>query len=167
MMFAASANDLVMRLASLLVFLPVLLAAQDAREIVRRATELDRTNAIAARNYTFLQRQEKRETDSAGKVKNVESETWDVTLLEGSPYRRLVARNDPPLSAKEQSKEEEKRRASNEQRRKETPEQRQNRIAEWDHHQQQRREPMKELPEAFSFTLVKEEAINRSEERRV
>lgn len=149
-----------MRLTSLLVFLPALLSAQDPREIVRRATELDRRNSVVARNYTYLQRQEKRETDASGKVKSVDSETWDVTLQEGSPYKRLVARDDRPLSAGEQKKEEEKLRASNEQRSKETKEQRESRIAEWDHRQQQRREPMKELPDAFIFTLAKEEALN-------
>jgi len=148
------------RLIFLLLFFPAILPAQDPREIVRRATEVDRRNAEIARNYTFLQRQEQRQTDSSGKVKSVESETWDVTLQEGSPYRRLVARNDQPLSAKEQKREEEKLRASIEQRSKETKEQRDYRIAEWDRRQQQRREPMKELPDAFNFTLVKEEALN-------
>jgi hypothetical protein len=148
------------RLVPLLVCLPTLLPAQDPREIVRRATEVDRHNIEIARNYTFLQHQEKRETDSFGKVKSLESETWDVTLQEGSPYRRLKARNDQPLSAKEEKKEEEKLRTSIEQRRKETKEQRDLRIAEWERRQQQRREPIKELPDAFNFTLVKEEALN-------
>ena len=146
-------------------FLPATLpaqgpSAQDPREIVRRATEVDRRNAGIARNYTFIQRQEQRQTDSSGKVKSVESETWDVTLQGGSPYRRLVARNDQPLAAREQKKEEEKLRASNEQRRRETKEQRQQRVADWDRRQQQRREPLNSLPDAFNFTLVKEEALN-------
>jgi len=171
------------RLISLLVLLPAILAVfranalpaqdlpaqdlpaqgareQDPREIVRRATEADRRNAEVARNYTFIQHQEQRQTDSSGKVKSVESETWDVTLQEGSPYRRLVARNDQPLAAKEQKKEEEKLRASNEQRRKETKEQRDQRVADWERRQKQRREPLTELPDAFNFTLVKEEALN-------
>ena len=149
-----------MRLISLLVCLPVVVAAQDAREIVRRAVEADHSDAVIARHYTYLEHQERRETDGAGKTKNVESQTWDVTLLEGSPYRRLIARNERPLSEKEQKKEDEKLRIGNEQRRRETPEQRQARIADWDRRQQQRREPVKELPDAFNFTLLREEAIN-------
>jgi hypothetical protein len=145
---------------ALLICFPVLLPAQDAREIVRRATEVDRRNAEVARNYTYLERHERRETDSAGKVKSVESETWDVIRQEGSPYRRLIARNDHPLSAREQKKEEEKLGASDALRRKETPEQHEQRIADWNRRQQQRREPLKELPDAFDFTLVKEEALN-------
>ena len=149
-----------MRLIPLLLCLPAVVTAQDPREIVRRAVEADHSDAVIARNYTFLEHQERRETDAGGKTKNVESQTWDITLLEGSPYRRLIARNDRPLPEKERKKEDEKLRASNEQRRRETPEQRQARIADWDRRQQQRREPAKELPDAFNFTLVREEAIN-------
>ena len=154
------AYESVVRLIALLICIPALLPAQDPREIVRRATETDRRNAEIARNYTYVERHEKRETDAAGKVKGVESETWDVTPQEGSPYRRLIARNDQPLSSREQKKEDEKLRASEALRRKETKEQHDQRIADWNRRQQQRREPIKELPEAFNFTMVKEEPLN-------
>jgi hypothetical protein len=150
----------VRRLLLLTLVLPVVLPAQDPLEIVRRATELDRRNTEISRNYTFLQRQEQRDLESNGKLKKTESETFDVTLLEGSPYRRLVARNDQPLSPKDQLKEEEKLQKSIEERRKETPEQRERRVADWDHKRQKQREPLKELPEAFNFKLAGEEALN-------
>lgn len=148
-----------MRVLTLFAF-PALLAAQDPREIVRRSVELDKRNVEIARNYTFLQRQELRDLDGSGKVKNTEIQTWDVTLQEGSPYKRLVARNDQPLSTKEQKQEEEKLQKSIEQRRKETKEQRERRLAEWERRQQRQREPLKELPGAFDFKLVGEEALN-------
>ena len=148
------------RLLLLTLLLPVVLPAQDPLEIVRRATELDRRNTEISRNYTFLQRQEERDLESNGKLKKTESETFDVTLLEGSPYRRLVARNDQPLSPKDQRKEEEKLQKSIEDRRRETPEQRERRVADWDHKRQKQREPLKELPEAFNFKLAGEEALN-------
>ena len=73
---------------------------------MRRSVELDRKNTEISRNYTYLERQEEREFDGSGKPKNVEVHTYDVTKLEGSPYRRLVAINDKPLSLKDQKKEE-------------------------------------------------------------
>ena len=149
-----------MRILTLIVCLPAVLAAQDAREIVRRSVEIDRKNLEIARNYTYLERQEVRELDASGKVKNTEAQTSDVTLLEGSPYRRLVARNDRPLSAKDQRKEEEKLQKSITDRRKETAEQRERRVADWERKQQKQREPLKELPEAFNFKLAGEEALN-------
>jgi hypothetical protein len=147
------------RFFALIVCLPAILVAQDPREIVRRSVEIDQKNIEIARSYTYLERDEERELDGAGKIKSTQSQTWDVTLLEGSPYRRLVARNDQPLSPKEQKKEEDKLRKSNEQRRKETAEQRQRRIADWERKQERQREPFRELPNAFDFRLIGEEAI--------
>ena len=92
----------------------------DSREIVRKALELDGHNSKLAQNYTFLQRQETRELDRSGKVRSQRIETWDVTLLEGSPYKRLVARDDHPLPAEEQKREEERLRWNLDERRKET-----------------------------------------------
>jgi len=143
-----------------LVLLPLLACAQDPREIVRRAVEIDTVNQQTARSYTFLERQEERQFDGAGKQKQRQVRTWDVTLLEGSPYRRLVARDDQPLSPAEQKKEEEKLSRSIEQRRKETPEQRDRRLADWDRRQQRQHEPMREMVDAFNFTLAGQEALN-------
>jgi hypothetical protein len=148
------------RLLLLTLALPAVLSAQDPLEILRRATELDQRNTEISRNYTFLERQEKRDLDSGGKLKKTESATVDVTLLEGSPYRRLVARDDKPLSPADQRKEEEKLQKSIADRRRETPEQRQRRLADWEHKRQRRREPLKELPDAFTFKLAGEEALN-------
>jgi len=108
-----------MRCLTLFLCLPALLAAQDAGEIIRRALVEDTAAAAVARNYTYLEHQEVRTVDG-GKVKVRETNTYDVTLLEGSPYRRLVAHNDQPLSPKEQSKEEERLRQSIADRRRET-----------------------------------------------
>jgi hypothetical protein len=151
------------RFLLLTLALPAVLSAQDPLEIIRRATELDRRNTEISRNYTFLQRQEQRDLDSNGKLRKSEAETYDVTLLEGSPYRRLVARDDKPLSPKDQRKEQEKLQRSIVDRRKETPEQRAQRVADWEHKQQKQREPLKELPQAFTFKLVGEEALNGGE----
>jgi hypothetical protein len=142
---------------------PALLSAQDPREIVRRSIELDRHNNEIARQYTFLQRAEERELDGAGKVKHTESNTEDVTLLEGSPYYRRVAHNDQPLAVKEEKQEQERLQKSIDQRRKETPEQRQRRVADWERRQEKQREAFREIPEAFDLKLVREERLNGGE----
>ena len=152
-----------MRFFTLIVCLPAILTAQDPREIVRRSVEIDRKNLEISRSYTYLERQEVRELDGSGKVKNSEVQTSDVTLLEGSPYRRLVARNDQHLSPKEQSKEEDKLRKSIEQRHHETEEERQRRTADWERRRERQREPLKELPDAFDFHLAGEEALASGE----
>ena len=148
-----------MKSVVLLGCLASLLYAVDPREIVRRSVELDRRNAQLSSNYTFLQRQVVRELDRSGKVKSQKDETWDITPLEGSPYRRLVARNDHPLAPEEQQREEEKLRRSIEERRNETSVLRERRLAEWQRRQAKQREPVKEVPEAFDFTIAGEEVM--------
>jgi len=153
-----------MRVLALCASIPALLAAQnapDARAIVRRSLELDRKNQAVARNYTFLERDETRMLDRSGRQKKpAEIRTYDVTLLEGSPYRRLVARNDRPLAPQEERKEQEKLRRSIAERRKETPEERQRRIAEWERKQQHQRAPFQEIPDAFDLRLAGEETLD-------
>jgi len=152
-----------MRLCTLMVLLPAVLGAQDPREIVRRSVEIDRKGIEIARDYTFLERDEARTLDGSGKVKSTRIQTWDVTLLEGSPYRRLVARNDQPLSPQERKKEEDKLRKSIEERRNENEEQRARRMADAERRRQRQRDPMKELPEAFDFRLTGEESLASGE----
>jgi hypothetical protein len=140
--------------------LPALAWGADSREIVRKAQELDGHNSKLAQNYTFLQRQEVRELDHSGKVKTRKVETWDITLLDGSPYKRLVAREDRPLSTEEQQREEERLHWNLEERRKETGEQRERRMAEWRRRQQRQHEPFHELLDAFDFSPAVEEQLN-------
>src|SRR6186713_3354330 len=111
-----------MRTLLLAAVVASVVAGQDLREIVRRSIEHDRRNTEISRSYTLLNRQEQQQLDVSGKVTTSDVRTWDVTLLEGSPYKRLVARNDRPLSLKEQQLEAEKLSTSIQERRKETPE---------------------------------------------
>ncbi len=149
-----------MRLLTLLISIPAFLASQDPREIVRRSVELDKRNTEITRNYTYLQRQELRQLDSSGKLKDTDAHTWDVMWLDGSPYHRMVLHNDQPLTAREQKQEDEKLRKSTEARRKESAAERERRLAEWDRRQQRQREPLRELPDAFDFKLVGQEPLN-------
>lgn len=153
-----------MRLLAVCALLPGFLAAQtppDAREIVRRSLVLDQKSQRIARNYTFLERDETRILDRSGKLKKPpEIKTFDVTLLDGSPYRRLVARNDRPLPPDEERKEAEKLRKSIAERRKESPAERLRRIEEWERKQQKQRAPYQEIPDAFDLRLAGEETLN-------
>src|SRR5271165_953419 len=139
-----------------------MLTAQEAVDIMRRALQEDTASAAIARNYTYLEHQEVRTRDGS-KLKVRESNTWDVTLLEGSPYRRLVAHNGKPLDPREQSKEEEKLRKSIEDRRHETEEQKQQRIADWHRKEEKQHEPLHEIPDAFSLRFTPSETIEGQE----
>jgi len=144
----------------LLTCLPAFLAAQDARDIIQQAIQVNDRNDELARNYTYLERQDLQTFDGSGHLKERRLETWDITMLEGSPYRRLVARNDQPLPPADERKEEEKLRRSNQDRAHETEEQRQRRIADAQKRRDERqREPVKELLQGFDFRLSGTESL--------
>jgi hypothetical protein len=149
-----------MRFLTFVLCLPVILAAQDAREIVLRSLDVEWASVATARNYTYIEHQESREMDGSGRLKSRDAHTYDVTLLEGSPYRRLMAVNDKPLTPKEQRKEEEKLRLSDEARRRETEAQRQQRLADWRHKQEKQREPLREIPDGYDLRLLPNETLN-------
>jgi hypothetical protein len=110
-----------------------------------------------ARNYTFSERVNLRYLDSQGRVKSQEVRIHDVMLLDGSPYRRLVARDDRPLPPAEERQEQEKLATNIAERREETAAQRAQRLAEYDRRPEWQREAWRELPEAFDFRLAAEE----------
>jgi len=150
-----------MRVVSLLMAAACsLAAAQDPREIVRRSIQLMDRNLAAARNYSFLERSETRELDSDGQVKAHRIRQFEVTPMEGSPYRRLVGRDDRALSPEEDRDEEKRRQESTAQRRQETAEQRAKRIAEYEKRLQRQREPLLEIPDAFNFRIAGAERLN-------
>lgn len=124
---------------------------------MRRAVQFEQQNDAIALNYTYVERTDRRDLDKNGAVERRRLETWDVTLLEGTPFRRLIARNDKPLSEQEQKEQEARLRQSNDDRRKETPEQREKRISEWKKKRAQQRDGMEEIPEAFDFKIAGEE----------
>ena len=143
-----------MRCLALLAVVSLSAASPDARDIVRRSALLSDQNDQRARMYTFVERGEQREPDGTVKVK-----TWDVTMLEGSPYRRLIQINDKPLPPAAEKKEQDALRKSIEDRRKESPSARQKRIAEYEKRRARFRDLTKEVADAFDWTIAGEERI--------
>ena len=135
----------------------------DAHEIVERSVKAGEENWKIARNYTFLERTEERRLDSAGQVKSKEVKTYDITLLEGSPYDRLVERDDHPLPPGEEKKEQEKLEKSIAERMKETPAERERRIADYEKRRKRQQETMHEVAEAFDFRIAGQDRVDGRE----
>jgi hypothetical protein len=145
-----------------LAMAPIAIAAAqgpDAREIVRRSLEANEQNWKIARNYTFLQRTEERRMDGTGQTKSKEVKTYDITLLQGSPYVRLVARDDRPLPPAEDKKEQDKLNKSIAERMKETPAQRERRISDYDKRRARQQEAMREIGDAFEFRVTQQDRV--------
>ena len=152
-----------MRWVALAVLCSAFSPAQDAREIFLRSLKLDSDNERIARNYTFVERGDIRENDAQGRLKQRRVLTHDVTLVEGSPYRRLIARDDKPLPPAEEKKEREKLDKSIAERQRETPAQRAKRLAEWQKQRREEREPWLEIPDAFELRIAGVERVDGKE----
>jgi hypothetical protein len=143
------------------VFLLVALSAPaqetgpDPLEIVRRSVERDWTDFESRKNYTYLERSESRQYARNGAAK-VRSESNEILILGGRPYERLVARDDKPLSAREERREQAKLDNELAKRQHESP-------AEQARYQKERSEErafIRELPDAFTFRLVKADTVS-------
>jgi hypothetical protein len=135
-------------------------ADTEGSQIVRRALASEDRNSKLSRNYTFLERIENERLDSSGRVRSREVKTYDITLLEGSPYRRWIGRDDRPLPPHEEKKQQDRLQKSIEERRRETAAQRAKRLAEYEKKREARRNMQREVIDAFDFRLAGEEMLD-------
>lgn len=132
----------------------------DPREIVRRSVEIDHRTAELARNYTCQQREVEKHLDSHGAVKSVEIRTWDITMLYGEPYSRLIKKNDQPLSEKDEKKEEEKQDKFVAEHKNESEDQRHKREAKQKKEREEGRAFLRDVENAYDFRIVGEEPVD-------
>ncbi len=135
-------------------------ASGDPVEIMRRAVENDVFNWQAAKNYTFLERTQEDSLGGNGQIKSSKSETHEILVLYGEPFSRMVAKDDKPLSEKEQKKEGQEFDKETRKRENETPEERQKRIQKYEKERQDERAFVREILDAYTFTLIGTEALN-------
>lgn len=149
--------------ATLLAFVafaaPALAAESDPREIVRRSVSRDESHWARLKDFTFEERVEIRRLDGKGVVNGREAKTYDVVILEGSPYKRLIRKDDQPLSPEEAAKEQKKFDRELAARLRESPREREKRMRDFEKQRGQNREFAREVPEAYNFRLVGEESI--------
>jgi hypothetical protein len=127
------------------------LSQDQIRDLIRRAAERDIENDKQARNYTYIQRQEEHRLDGDGRVKSSEAKTFEVMALYGEQVRRLIAKDDKPLSPKETQKEEEKIQKLIEKRKNESEDDRRKRLEKEEKEQEEDRAFVKEVAEAYNF----------------
>jgi hypothetical protein len=135
-------------------------ANDDALPIIERAFEAARANEVIARRYVFHERIEERRLNKKGEEKKRESHTYDVTLLDTSEYRRLIAINDRPLYKETASKEQRKLDKQIKKMQNETPKQRAKRLAKVEKGRAEGEEFLEEITKAFDFRLTGEEEID-------
>jgi hypothetical protein len=127
-------------------------SAPDIRQIVESSISATQQHWQARLHYTYIEREESRRRDLAGRVKSQDVDVSRTILVNGVPFEQLVERNGQPPSADEERKQKEKL----DKLKRETPEQRAERL----HMQAEENASLiREVPKAFDFQLIGEDEV--------
>jgi hypothetical protein len=129
------------------------------RELIREAAEKDLQNDKKQRDYTYIQREEEHKLDGNDQVKSRESKTYEIMVLYEEPVRKLIAKDDKPLSDSDARKEDEKIQKIIEKRKNESDNDRQKRVEKQNKEQEDGRQFVKEIADAYTFRFVGEENL--------
>lgn len=116
----------------------------DPKYIIQKSVQANQRDFQAAPEFSH------QETDRNASG----SKTYQVDMIEGSPYQRLLAINGKPLSPAQEAQQMKQEQQVRRERAAETPQQRQERIAKYEKGRRQDNEMMNQLVAAFNFTLV-------------
>lgn len=135
------------------------LSQEQIRALIRQAADKDIENDKKQRAYTYIEREEEHKLDGNGQVKSSESKTLETMVLYGEQVRRLIAKDDKPLSEKDAAKEEERIGKLTDKRKNESDDQRKRRLAEEEKDREDGRKFVGEVADAYNFRLVSMENI--------
>jgi hypothetical protein len=105
----------------------------------------------ASPNYNYKER----DRESGG------TKTYQVTMIEGTPYQRLIAVNDEPLSKEQVEEENRKQEHAASARRAESPEKHRARIAEYEKERKRDHAMMGQLTAAFDFAYIGQRRVRK------
>ena len=125
--------------------------AEDANQIVERATAALKSDWAADSSYASIER------DEALKHGRVTSKTFEVVMIDGSDYQFPLAIDDQPLPPGRHQAEIVKLKHEIERRRNESPSARQSRIEAWKKQRDENGELLLDFPTSLQFHLEGEE----------
>ncbi len=123
----------------------------NAGTIIQRSVEANAADWKAAPDYDYFERDQQ----LGGGTK-----TYQVLMIWGSPYQRLVAVNGKPVSPELDAEEQQKLDAVIFQRRNESERERDERIVKYQKDRQRDQLMMEQLTQAFDFTLMGEQKLD-------
>lgn len=127
----------------------------NAAGIVQQSTLETTSNWNQTPKYSFVERDAESKHDSPASVK-----TYQVLQIDGSPYNRLMAVGDQPLSAGEQKSEDRKLRDEVQKRERESERDRAKRIQKYLKARDQDRALLNGMIEAFEFKMAGHEVLD-------
>jgi hypothetical protein len=142
---------------------PAQLTQDQIRDLIRSAADKDIENDKKQRNYTYIQREDERKLDGKGQVKSTESRTYEIMVLYEEPVRKLVAKDERPLSDNDAKKEDENVQKIIEKRKNESEGDRRKRLEKQDKDREDARKFVKEIADAYIFRYVGAENLEGRE----
>jgi len=124
-------------------------------KIIERSAQEITADWNQAPDYSFVEREAVSKHDSGQSVK-----TYQVFQIDGSPYNRLTAVNDQPLSMGQQAEEERKLRNEIHKRRQESEHERAKRVEKYQKERRQDRALMEGMVDALDFQFVGQETMD-------
>lgn len=114
------------------------------QQIIDKSVAVNEADFKAAVHFDWT------ETDRTGRS----SKTSRVTMIEGTPYYRLIAVNGKPLSPAQEAQQAKKEQQVVAQRRSESPEERQKRIETFEKERRRDNALMEQITKAFTFNMA-------------
>ncbi len=142
---------------------PGALSQAQIETMIRQVAEKDGENDKRQHDYTYIERVEEHKLNRKGAVSSTEIRTYDVMEIYNEQCRRLTSKDDKPLSSNEAAKEEEKIQKMIDKRKNETEAQREKRLKEEEKDREETRQFVKEIADAYHFTLVGVESLDGRE----
>ena len=139
------------------------LSQEQIQALVRQAADKDLDNQKKLRNYTYTQREEEHKLDGDGQTKSTESRTYDIMVLFEEQVRKLIAKDDKPLPENDAKKEDEKIQKIIDKRRNESEGDRRKRVEKSEKEQEEGRQFVKEVADAYNFRWVGTESLDGRE----
>src|ERR1700693_6239798 len=134
---------------------PAVVTQPDPLEIVRKSVEAIEANWKQAPNYSFVEREIQSKKEGEPTVKS-----YEVLMIDGSPYHRLIAIGDKPLSPGEQAEEDQKMQNEIVKRERETDREEKKRMAKYVRGRKREHDMTREMVNAFEFRLAGEETVH-------
>jgi hypothetical protein len=139
----------------MLLALVLLDSPPNPQEIVQRSVEVNQVYWKEAEKYSFTERDVKSKDDSVETVR-----TYDVLMIQGSTYDKLIAENDMPLSSERHVAEIRRFEQELYRRQHETEVARDQRIAKYSKERDQDHDLLREMADALDYTVAGEENLD-------
>jgi len=123
--------------------------ASDASDIVQQSVTAVHRNLSAATTFDYCERQLTREG----------TKTYAVTMMLGTPYRRLTEINGQPLAAPDRQREQQKEDAERISRQREMPDERARRLQKYERETHRNKLIADELTRAFEFARETDQTV--------